>query len=152
MLGPLYRVTTPLTCDVGCWGLSCWTPSNRRVRPADGPPAGPTRCAAVLLRCGPAGSGAAGWGLFVRGGLVWYVAGILSTLIVIHGWFGHLFRVVRAVLVGVVQFITTLGGWGFVGWLALLGIGLFIGGRWSERARGAFEAAQAWRRRTAHRD
>lgn len=87
----------------------------------------------------------------MRGGLVWYVAGILSTLVVIHDWFGQLFRFLAEVLTGVVQFIVALGGFGFVGSLILIGIALFIGGRWSERARGAYEADQAWQRRSAHR-
>ena len=90
-------------------------------------------------------------GVVMRGGLIWYVAGILSTLIVINDWFGQVFRVIAGILTGVVGFIAALGAFGFVGSLILIGIALFIGGRWSERARGAHEADQAWERRSAHR-
>lgn len=94
----------------------------------------------------------AGSGVVVRGGLIWYVAGVLSTLIVINDWFGQLFGFIAKLLSGTVHFIVALGGLGFVGLLILLGIGLFIGGRWTERARGAYDADNSWNARNNYRD
>lgn len=54
-------------------------------------------------------------------------------------------------------FVLTLGGvagegmLGVVAVLALIGVTLLMGREWSERARGKYDADEAWERRKKHR-
>jgi hypothetical protein len=85
----------------------------------------------------------------MRYGLLWGIAiGIALCVIVMNGWIDDTFTTGVHVIRRLFKFLGALG-WVLVP--LVLGAGLLIGREWSERARGAKEADDAWNRRNAYR-
>lgn len=85
----------------------------------------------------------------MRNSLLWGIAiGIALCVMVMNGWIDDTFttgvRVIR-------RLFTFFGALGWVLVPLTLGAGLLIGREWSERARGAKDAGDAWNRRNAYR-
>jgi hypothetical protein len=91
------------------------------------------------------------------GGLLWFVAGFAFCLLFLNDGLGSLFGVVASTVGGIVVFVLTLGGLagggplGAVAVLALIGVTLLAGRTWAERARGAYDANDAFERRRKYR-
>ena len=89
--------------------------------------------------------------------MVWFAAGFAFCLLFLNDGIGGLLNVVTTVIGSAVTFVLTLGGFADGGVmaalavLALIGVTLLIGRSWSERARGFYDADEAFRRRNRHR-
>jgi hypothetical protein len=89
--------------------------------------------------------------------MLWFVAGFAFCLLFINDGLGGLFGFVATALGSVVTFVLTLGGFagggvlGAVAVLALIGGTLLVGRTWAERARGAYDAKEAFERRRNYR-
>lgn len=85
------------------------------------------------------------------GGLIWFVAGYAFCMVVMGDGLGGLFTTTASIVGAIVKVLAALGTFGFIGTLVVLGLGLLFGSRWAERARGKFDADNAWRNRNAYR-
>jgi membrane protein implicated in regulation of membrane protease activity len=91
------------------------------------------------------------------GGMLWFVAGFAFCLLFLNDGLGGLFSFVATALGNIVTFVLTLGGFagggalGAVAVLALIGVALLVGRTWAERARGAYDANEAFERRRNYR-
>ena len=86
------------------------------------------------------------------GGLVWFAAGFAFCVAYMNDGLDGVFTVAADVVGGVVTFVLELGVTaGIGGVLLVIGLTLLIGREWSERARGAYDADEAWNRRRRHR-
>lgn len=91
------------------------------------------------------------------GGLVWFIAGFAFCLVYLNDGIGGLLSFIVTGIGRIVTFVLTLGGLagggavGAVAVLALIGVTLLIGRSWAERARGFYDADEAFNRRKNYR-
>lgn len=84
-----------------------------------------------------------------NGFLVGLIVGVVVCALAMNDLLGVVLGGSVAVLSGFVEFLVAVGA-GVLLPIAV-GISLFIGSRWAERARGRKDADDAWKRRSAYR-
>lgn len=89
------------------------------------------------------------------GGLVWFLAGALTVVVLQQEWLGPLLHGIITALSRIVTFLSALGAGGAFGIGALLALTavvfILISRKWAEDARAKYDMEKTWRGRQDYR-